>query len=288
MGKNKKTKIVVAISRPDVLKAFRDNIQDKEADIKFNVMVSYAAINGVAYDFVCEQRDMIKTLYLDSGAYSANTGKVQITLSEYSKYINRFGDKFDYIITLDDDFDNPEHNQVNQKQLEENLPQGCKWKPIPAIHAKDALSEISSYYDEGHRYVGLNCQGRDLDDVLGKIGEKYLDLKLHLFGKLNRKILKKWKPFSADSAGWAHMAKNSLVYYWDGKAEHLVDFGENVSGKKSSPATHYIVFSEKHPDFKKFLRETFNYDLNKLIGDADARFVANLYFYWQLEQELNK
>jgi hypothetical protein len=84
------------------------------------------------------------------------------------------------------------------------------------------------------------------------------------------------------------MSMNYLVNYWDGKTEHVVDFSGKVGSKKTSSATHYIDFSKKHPAFKKFLRETFNYDLNKLIGDADARFVVNLYYNWQIERELNK
>jgi hypothetical protein len=288
MEHKKETKIVVAIENPSTLKAFKAQLKDKSSDIKFNVLISYPFIGGVASGFVYECRDMIKTLYLDSGAYSVHTGKIQITLSEYSKYINMFGDKFDHIITLDDDFDDPEHNQLNQKYLEENLPQGCKWKPIPAIHDEDALSEISSYYDEGHPYIGINCKRDDLDKVLEKVDEKYPDLKIHLFGNLKLKDLKRHKPYSADSAGWANMGKNYLVNYWDGKTVNVVDFSGKVGSKKSSSGTHYIAFSKKHPDFKKFLRATFNYDLNKLIGDADARFVVNLYYNWQLEQELNK
>ena len=288
MINKKETKIVVAIEHPSTLKAFKAQLKDKSSDIKLNVLISYHHIGGVASDFVYECRDMIDTLYLDSGAYSVQTGKAQVSLSEYSKYINMFGDKFDYIFTLDDKFDDPEHNQLNQKQLEENLPQDCKWRPIPAIHDDDAISEIGIHYDKEHSYVGINCQKRDMDDVLGKIGEKYPDLRLHLFGNLNRKILKKWKPFSADSAGWAHMSKNSIVNYWDGKTEYLVDFGGKVGVKKTGPAIPYIEFVKDHSEFNDFVSDTFKFPLIDLIIKPEARFVMNLYFYWQLEQELNK
>ena len=84
------------------------------------------------------------------------------------------------------------------------------------------------------------------------------------------------------------MAKNYLVNYWDGKTEHLVDFGGNVNGKKKGKAIHYIKFAEKHPDFEIFLSDTFDYSMTDLASESDARFVVNLYFYWKLEQELNK
>ena len=90
MGHKKETKIVVAIENPSILKAFKAQLKDKSSDIKFNVLISYPFIGGVASDFVSGCRDMIKTLYLDSGAYSVQTGKAQVSLSEYSKYINMF------------------------------------------------------------------------------------------------------------------------------------------------------------------------------------------------------
>ena len=47
-------------------------------------------------------------------------------------------------------------------------------------------------------------------------------------------------------------------------------------------------FVKDHLEFNDFISDTFKFQLIELIVNPEARFVANLYFFWQFQQELNK
>ena len=116
-----------------------------------------------------EYRSMINELYLDSGAFSVAGGRSKITVTEYSKYLKLFGDRFDQYFNLDDQFDNPDHNQHNQQYLEENLPEGTK-KPIPVVHDNnDPFAEFSYYVDLGHNYIAIGSTINIPDDTMAEL-----------------------------------------------------------------------------------------------------------------------
>ena len=85
-----------------------------------------------------------------------------------------------------------------------------------------------------------------------------------MFGKLNRKMLAKYKPYSADASTWATAASLGRFYYWDpeDKKEYLIVLNpkEKASGKNIS----YSEFPHK-ASLDRFLKDTFGYDHNQLV-----------------------
>lgn len=276
--------MVQAITTADTVPMFYD-----KTGIKLNIMISYAYQQGNISDLVKRYRSMIKLLYLDSGAYSAFTGKTIIDIDEYGIFLKKFGHYFDYVFSLDDSLDDWQHNNDNQMHLESIL-KDKPFKPIPVVHdPDDPFSEFFMYVNEGHTYIALGSMGARKKiplDVLGKIRKEHPDIRVHMFGNMNMDMLKKYRPYSADSAGWAHQGGYGAIYYWipsENRGENFsVGSVDTVTSKKFS-----IKKSKYRDEVETFLREKFGYTLSSIVSSAQERWIVNLYYYTQVEAYLN-
>ena len=148
--KEGRMKIYNAVGNAEIIAEYH-----KKTKKKLNVLVAYPYLKGSAYKLTKEYRGMIDSLYLDSGAFSVSKGKIKLSVSEYGRYIARYGKLFDEVFNLDDDFFDPMHNLTNQAYLEKLLPAGAK-KPIPVIHdAEDPFEEFKGYVNQGHKYIAV-------------------------------------------------------------------------------------------------------------------------------------
>ena len=250
--------------------------------IKLNVMVSYPYCKGNVYKLAVEYRDMIDELYLDSGAFPAQKGKVTITVSEYRRFIRRYGHYFNAVFTLDDNFTNPDHNFNYQAYLEEALADSDK-RPVPVIHdEKNPFEEFETYVEQGHDYIAIGSNKKLSDKVFEKIREKFPGVNIHMFGNLNRKMLFGHNPYSADASTWANQAGMGSIYYWDPNDSR--DYLINLGGREKKD--DFNSFKHK-AELESFLSEKFGYDHSRLLTDHSARWIVNLYFFKQLEDILN-
>ncbi len=272
-------KILNAIDNAEIVPIFFEKTGEK-----LNVLVSYAYLKGNGVKLTKDYRDKIDSLYLDSGAFTAASGKVHISLSEYRRFIRRFGSLFDEVFNLDDNFDDPNHNKQNQIYLEEDLPEGSKI-PIPVLHDKvDPLREFKEYADEDHDYIAI---GSNLPrKVLDVIWKNFSGINIHMFGKLNRKLLFDYNPFSADASTWAKAVGFGKLYYWDleDKKEYTISLGEREGSKGSG-----IPFDDFHhkSQLESFLNDKFGVNRTQLMSDYTAKQIINLYFFKQLENIIN-
>ena len=272
-------KIFNAIDDAEIVPIFYEKTRDK-----LNVLISYAYLKGNGVKLTKTYRNKIDSLYLDSGAFSASMGKVHISLSEYRRFIRRFGTRFDEVFTLDDKFDDPDHNMNNQYYLEEDLPEGAK-RPIPVLHdKKDPFKEFTEYVDQGHDYIAVGSNMKK--DVLDKIWKDFPEIKIHIFGKLNRKLLFDYRPYSADASTWKKAVGFGKVMFWDTEddKEYTIDFGEREGTNNNS-----IPFDKFHhkDQFETLLSDNFGYNRNMMISDYKAKQIVNLYFFKQLENIIN-
>lgn len=278
-------KIFNVVVDADMVKIFHD-----KTGIKSNVMISYTYLRGQAYKLTKEYREMIDFLFLDSTGFQAKTGRPAGTVSGYSLYINPYGHLYDGVFNLDDDFSDPEHNWRNQIYLEKHLPKGAK-KPIPVLHADDLFGEFEQYYGD-HGFVAIGSNKKPGDEFFRKIQEKYPDLKMHMFGTLNRELLLKHKPFSADSSAYAHTAGLGVILYWrpEENREYSIYLGErerdqSKGKKKGNQPIHFDEFKYRE-ELETFLYSTFKYRRRDLLTSAVAKQIVNFYFFTQLEAYL--
>lgn len=277
-------KILHAIDDANIVPVFFE-----KTGAKPNIMISYHYLEGNASKLMLTYRDMIGSLYIDSGAFSAHTKKALVSIHEYRRYMKRYGHFIDVYFNLDDRFDDPDHNLLNQLFLEEGL--GDAKKPIPVIHdPEDPFRELQMYAEMGHDYIALGSMGshKRIDPVImTKVNEMYPELKIHLFGNLNRKILEKYKPYSADSSTWAQQGgKAGSVYYW--RPSENKGYTYYVGARESSKVE--AVHIKKSPfwrEIEAFLHDTLGYTYGDLLTSAEAKQVVNLYFFKQYEDYLN-
>ena len=276
-------KVFAAVNDAEIVRKF----YDKTNGIKLNYLISYYYLDGLAYRLTEGYRSFINELYLDSGAFSVAGGRSKITVTEYSKYLKLFGDRFDQYFNLDDNFDNPDYNQGNQQYLEENLPEGMK-KPIPVVHDnQDPLVEFSNYAIQGHRYIAIGSTTKIPDDTMAEIKEKYPNIHIHLFGKTSLKELETGYYHSADSTTWADAAAVGDILYWDPDENEFHKIYMGSTERRDSESDHYKRFSKKEK-LDAFLKDTFDYEYKDLLikSGSEPRYIVNLYYYKQLEDYL--
>lgn len=275
-------KLFAAINDVEVIRKFYE-----KTEIKLNYLISYFYLDGQAYQITDVYRNMINELYLDSGAFSVAGGRSKITVTEYSKYLKMYGDRFDQYFNLDDRFDDPDHNQYNQQYLEEHLRQSPK-KPIPVVHnTENPFSEFKDYVDWGHEYIAIGSTINIPDETMTRIKEAYPDVKIHLFGKISLKDLEKGYYHSADAATWADAASFGDILYWDPdeKTFHKIYMGS--TDRMDSGSDHYKNFSKKEK-LDAFLKDTFDFEYSDLVTKKGIynRYIVNLYYYNPLEDHL--
>ncbi len=282
-------KILNSIGSAEIVKLVYE-----KTGVKVNYMISYNYLRGQVHKLTKEYRHMFDLLYLDSGAYSVFTGKTKISVSEYSLWINRYGNLFDEVFNLDEDFSDPELNLRNQLYLVRNLPPGRK-KPIPVVHdPDDPFEEVKTYVGLGYDYIAIGSTMKSKDKLFNQIEKQYPNLKIHLFGDLNRKTLVTHKPYSADSSTFAQAAARGITLYWHQgeQKEYQLDLGERDKkadeklGKEGGKAVQLRNFKYRK-EFEEFLFKTFQYKSRDLMGPADAKWVVNCYFMKQLEDHVN-
>jgi len=276
-------KIFAAITNAGTVKMFF-----KKTGIKLNYLISYFYLDGQAHKITNEYRKMRKSLFLDSGAYSAEAGNIKISVSEYRTYLKLYGSLFGEYFNLDDNFDDPGLNQWNQEFIEKELPPDAN-NPIPVVHDnEDPFSEFRLYVDQGYKYIALGSTTPISDEVFERIKKDYPNVKVHIFGRLDWNELIRHRPDSADAATWAHAAGNGNIMYWDPdeKERHTISVG---SRDRDDNVPHFKTF-EHREKLEEFLHNTFSWDYGDLLkkGGAERRMMVNLYFYYEMEKHLSR
>jgi len=282
---DKLVRIFFAVDSADIVDYFYEKLR-----MKLFVLISYFVLRGNTIALTDEIKQMIKMLFLDSGAFSANKGLSKIDRDEYAKFRKRYWQLFDQDFNFDDKFDDPEHNFQNQLYIEEATP-GIR-RPIPVLHdANNPFEELKMYVDMGYDYVALGSGNKKNGNrVLEKVKTDYPDLKIHLFGRLELDILERFRPYSADGAHYAHVAKTGTILYWDEEAKttHKI----YVGGREKSPTEkgfeHFQPFLKSHAGFRNMIENIFGYTHCDLLTDYRKLQIINIYFYEMFAEHLNK
>ena len=275
-------KIFQPIDQPDMIPIFYE-----KTGIKLNVLISYPYLGRSAEKLMRTYRHMINLLYCDSGGYSAHASGLKVTVWEWLRYLRAYGDEFDERFNLDDHFQDWERNLQNQLILERGL-SDKPWRVVPVTHnTRDPFGEFSMYADMGHSFIAMGSNQRSIkDEVFQKIRDTYPQVKIHMFGNLNRKMLLQYRPYSADSTGYADEAKFGRINYWDPLENKAYRIRLGAREKPDINEFHFKTFNRRK-EVEEFLKKTFGYSYYHLLTDVYARWFVNLYFYKQLEDYIN-
>jgi hypothetical protein len=170
--------------------------------------------------------------------------------------------------------------------LEEGLA-GTGIKVIPVVHdLQDPFEEFKKYADMGHDFIAIGSNRPLTDAEHYKIKEAYPEVKIHMFGNFQRKMLFTHKPYSADSAAYADEAGTGNILYWDPIDNREYSIYVGGRSRKGAGSIHFKKFPHRE-DLEKLI-STFGYTYQDLLTSSYARWVVNLYFFTQLETVINQ
>ena len=245
--------------------------------------------------FVDSIRQTGKQVFLDSGAYSAFTKGVDVSLDDYCQYIK---DNADIILTEDnvllasvlDTVGDPLKTWQYQNAMER---QGVI--PLPCFHYGDDERYLAEYIKK-YEYITLGgmvpVNNKVLKIWLDRIWEKYLSdgsgnarLKVHGFGLMAENFLQAYPWHSVDSATWVQRGFNGMI------------LGHTLNGfvlpdlyiAKQNPRTkvdgaHYDSMLDTHREIYKKDIEQRGYSPERISTRYEARWAYNL----QIMNELNE
>lgn len=199
----------------------------------------------------------MKTIMLDSGAFTSWTKGVKIDLEEYISFCESFPD-IDYYVNLDvisgspDQKHTPTRDEVeacciegwsNYRRMIDRLP---KHKVIPVFHKQDDVKWLDRFLNFGCIYLGIgglatSRQGREtyltsLRRSLFKNGKPIV--KLHGFALTSHDLMNMWQWHSVDSSTWQRMATWGQIWI-PRKSQGAYDFGKSPTRVAVTPSSGY-------------------------------------------------
>lgn len=179
-----------------------------------HILESYHYVG--AQRFVDDMRRDGAQVFLDSGAFSAYTLGVAISVEEYCDYINRNRDIIrveDGVVMASvlDGIGDPLQTYRNQLEMEAR---GAK--PLPCFHAGEDERYLE-YYVKNYEYITLGgmvgSSTKQLCVWLDRVWDRYLcdgsgnpRIKVHGFGITAVPIMERYPWFSCDSSSWIQSA----------------------------------------------------------------------------------
>lgn len=223
--------------------------------MKIPLLISYYVLmrSGKVLDYINKHPDRFRVI-IDSGAYSARTLGVEITVEGYSEWIKAFKPRFqcDGVFQLDKIYD--------QTATRENfkLHEKLGVKTIPIFTYAETSDQITLLRDLVKRFPYVGCGGvrkkREYAHWLLQNCER--PDRIHLFAYSDLNVLRCYKPKSCDHSTWLNGTKFGLImtqdmHYW-GKPR--IDLA----------TVRKLGFQEK--DFDKLNDPEWRHTKNKYLG----------------------
>lgn len=160
-------------------------------------------------------------LFGDSGAFSAASQGADVSLDEYSDWLN----KWDHLLTVYSNLDvigDALATMQNQRELERR-----GHRPLPVFHVGSPWSALEQLCEE-YPYIALGgmvpYSGSNLGPWLVrcfKIAERY-EARFHGFGQTRHTYLRQFPWYSVDSSSWGKGFRYGTVDLWDDRSTRFV------------------------------------------------------------------
>ena len=238
-------------------------------------------------------------VFLDSGAFSAHTLGVELSVEGYCDYIKRSQD----IIRVEDGvlmasvldgIGDPLQTYRNQLEMEAR---GVR--PLPCFHAGEDERYLE-WYISNYEYITLGgmvgSSTKQLMIWLDRIWERYLTdgsgrprIKVHGFGITAVPIMRAYPWFSCDSSSWIQSAAFGSIIMPDISSTKPA-FPMNVSTQSPSrhvAGQHATTLSEREVDyvFQKIEEAGFSYE--RLSTVYESRAAYNLWAFCVINALIN-
>lgn len=243
--------------------------------------------------FVDHMRNNSAQIFLDSGAFSAYTLGVTLSVAEYCEYIQRNLDILrkengTVMASVLDGIGDPLQTWRNQLEMELR---GCR--PLPCFHAGEDERYLE-HYVSNYDYITLGgmvgSSTKALSVWLDRIWERYLTdgsgrarLKVHGFGITAIPLMERYPWFSCDSSSWIQSAAFGSVVtpQWGPLSVSEKSPSRHDAGQHASTLTQI----EQDAVFRMLEEQGFTYE--RLSSVYESRAAYNLWAFGVINTMIN-
>jgi hypothetical protein len=239
--------------------------------------------------YVDDMRNDKAQVFLDSGAFSAFTLGVKLSVEEYVEYIQRNRDILriedgTIMASVLDGIGDPLQTYRNQLEMEQR-----GFRPLPCFHAGEDERYLE-HYVANYEYITLGglvgSSTKTLAVWLDRVFDRYLvdgagrpKVKVHGFGITSIPLMERYPWYSCDSSSWIQSAAfGTIVHPKHGplsvseKSPSRHDKGQHIS-TLTQPEQDYI--------FRELEKNGFTYDRLSTIYESRAAY--NLWAFGVIE-----
>lgn len=266
-----------------------------------DVLVSQVDRTGVKKMIGLYKRGIVKSFFLDSGAYSVHTGRFQTTVDDYIQFANGI-DEYCWCIaqldTIPGKFGKPKRPEDYVESAQKSWENYLYMKPRMASPEKllyafhqgesyDALKRAVEWkdVDTGERVEYLAIS--PANDISTAERDAYLqrsfevlqgtsrpDIKVHLFGYTSLQGLKKFPAYSCDST--SHVRRVAMVKVYTDKWG-IVSLSDRPRSARTKDIMNFskICDEDTLEEFRELLRG-YNLTLEDVCTRAAARLVVDI------------
>jgi len=239
--------------------------------------------------FVDTMREDGVKVFLDSGAFSAFFGGVEIDIDAYCDYIKRNEDIVEVASVLDGIGD-PQKTYDNQTYMEAQ-----DTRPLPCFHYGEDPRYLE-HYVENYDYITLGgmvpISTPQLRLWLDEIWEKYLTdssgrakLKVHGFGMTALPLMKRYPWHSVDSSSWVQIANfGNILLPWNNQVLSVSDESPSLKEK----GKHFSNLAPVQQDAVRERIEAQGFSMDRLADNFVFRQVWNMYAFRDINERLEK
>lgn len=258
---------------------------------KHNILESYHYVNRPS--FVRNMRDNGAKVFLDSGAFSAWKGGVEIDINEYCNYILRCQD----IIRVEDNnlmasvldcVGNAQGTFENQMTMER-----LGVRPLPCFHKYEDTRYLD-WYVANYDYITIGGMVGTPSNVLIKwldtIWEKHMidgagrpKVKVHGFGLTAVPVMERYPWYSCDSSSWIQNASFGGVFTVDHGAMPVSEH----SPARHTENQHVTTLTDIEREYMLNYIAERGFDVERLATIYESRAVFNLKSYMDLQHKVN-
>tara|TARA_R110000822_G_scaffold216221_1_gene350968 strand:+ start:622 stop:1566 length:945 start_codon:yes stop_codon:yes gene_type:complete len=180
-------------------------------------------------------------IFADSGAFSAWTQGVEISVDDYAGWLHQWHDHLTVYCNLDV-INDPQGTDINQRALEAH-----GLSPLPVWHVRSDRKAFSELCEE-YRYVALGGMvgtpwRRLMPTLIWAMQEsqKYSTV-LHGLGLTSNEPLKQLPFYSVDSSSWGSGFRYGNVRIYDGRRYVTAKLGDAADWRKHSSTVKRLGF----------------------------------------------
>lgn len=189
-----------------------------------DMLVTQLDRSGIENAKKLKEEGIVKSLMVDSGAFSAHTKGIKLDIDDYIKYLNDNDEWFDTVVAVDVIPGHADRPKTEQDYLDAAK---ASWENFVYMYYKlksphkliatyhrsepiESLENMLTWTDKDGKHLeyigigGVALYAGDIMEVMGAVEDCIKkhhreDIKLHIFGMTNISVLNKIRWFSADS-----------------------------------------------------------------------------------------